>query len=85
MPLISVAALGFLVFWVPLMWAICAWRCRGRYSRHGHLLVVAAPYVASLCLYLFFRIYRRRREGADVDLYFRDMPVGGADRPPPNG
>lgn len=77
-PLISLAALGFLVFSVPLMWAYFRLEVSvGGPAPVDTLLVVGVPYLASLGLYLFFRTYRRRSEGADVDLYFRDLPVAG--------
>jgi amino acid transporter len=36
---------------------------------------VAGLYLLSLCLYFGFRYYRRRREGAEVEVFYREMPV----------
>jgi len=85
-PLISLAALGFLAFCIPLAFAYVRLEVSaGGPAALDMVFLVVAPYVAAALLYAFLRSYRRRREGADVDLYFRDLPPSSDVTPHPFG
>lgn len=75
-PLISVAGAVFLGFAVYLMRRYLSFGGpSGELQLRDTLLFLLVLYGLALALYLLFRRYRRRHEGADAEVYYRE--VGG--------
>jgi amino acid transporter len=76
-PVISVGAFVFLGFAGFLLTRYIEFGGpSGELHLSDSLIFVVAIYGATVAIYLLFRFWRRRREGADLDVYYREAPLG---------
>jgi basic amino acid/polyamine antiporter, APA family len=78
-PVITVAGTLFTVFAVAVLWQIFSDQrlSIGAGDRLGRLLLVGL-YLLSMFIFMLRRLYRRRREGAKVELFWQSVGGGGA-------